>query len=183
MRMRTPRLSKEFWYSVATVAAIILGTFLYLSATRPLADRSLAGTAARALHAIESGVPSEFPNGGAQRFSEALGNNTEMADLFLISDSGLRMPKTRDHVEGALLMFTVANEVWIAHDNKQDRPAASDIAGLSSAIARSAELQDLTSVDASGTLRLDNSDMRAVSLLLTLGQAETEKAEASATQE
>lgn len=166
-------------YAALTCLALVVGTAAYASYSRPAADASLARSAVSALRAIEGAAGESFPASSGDGLSVALGDNAERVDLFLVSDSGLRHPSTRDHLEGALLLFTVADQVWAARDAGDDRPPAAEIAGFNSVAARFAAFQDLASADASGTVRLDNTEMRAVNLLLGAAQAEIAKAEAS----
>lgn len=179
MRIPSVLRSRQAGYLALCVLAVIVGTAVYAGLSHHDADVNLAHSALEGLRVIEGGASRNFPDGKASPLSDALNENTEKVDLFLMSDSGHRMPRTRDNLEASLLMFQVANQVWILRDAGQDLPPTADIAQLSSAIARSPELQSLVSVDASGTERIDNREMRAVDLALGIAQAERIQAEES----
>jgi len=162
--------------AAVVVLALVAGTMLYAMSVRPKGDANLGGISIDALQVINDAARGAFPDAAAQDLSFALGDNSERVDIFLISDSGSRLPALRDHMESSLLMFTVANQVWIASDDGDHMPAVASIAGAQQALAGSADLRRLSSVDASGTERLDNADMKVVSVLLDLAESELQQA-------
>lgn len=175
MKRDTPEARSR---AAALVAVLILVavTALYVVRARPAADRNLAGIAIDALETVEEAVRALPAGSSAQTISNALGDNSERADTFLISDSAKRMPIVAANVESALRAQVVANQVWVLSDRGDTNPPLDEIAQGILVAEECPAFAAHVRPDGAGTLRVDNAQGQAVSALMEFARSKTDLA-------